>query len=807
MSLFLIFSISNAKANDIHYNYTFESVDLNLEPKFNRTSNLRPKQEFHEGVFDAEFSFTDLKDTNIDDLDFFDVVYKDSYCNGIIQDLENHKDVLKITDYNSSGYLNASHSFGAFNESVISFWINSIDVSTSFSFNIESENVSRVKLAFNNNLFFYQNLVDTWIVITDSDIVDDVWYHLKIVSNCSSDTFDFYLDGSLIGNDLEFNDVSDSLDCLSFDTEVVSINTVYIDAIDIINGTIYNHSNVEILKTDTNMYQVDKYAFHQDDIDTRGPKSGGTGGDEYGWNIDGNTVRYTGVFENPETGVVDSENVALRMADTTASHSIWMTRNFGAQYTNSEIELYFEFQPRYSPSTSTFGMYITDLATNTILSIIAQNVGAGNWFKITNGITNIMPFEWENSDVIKVRVLYNTEYKVFSIFMQHYDFSETNWIDYYHIFDSTIGNDFYNVKFLQFSGTTSLTEFGFDNIGIYVNGSSINEDMCGYAEIIYDSLEFFESSVLFEGYSHVGTTYPSNFLSGYIIDDDDLDTLYNLGYNKESLDLGLCKDSLIFTLDAYTHTFETIELIGFQDNVRLLENNDTYYKGTIERGSDISIYSKYDVVNSRLEGYLESEGLTNEWISIEFDIDDFLTTNYSFIINDMYKTNWLFNTVFTMSFTDGTQFVYSMVSSNPFEITGNQFVSDFGTQLSKYKYIDTFKFNISGTIESEGTNILSGINSMKLHCNSLGFIDLDDLHDSGILAIMIPLILLLFPTFVISSVAESKREGSGKKIFIPFFLIMATILFASAIIPTWIYFIIVLGFGALLILKKRLSHD
>ena len=805
MSLFLIFSISNAKANDIHYNYTFESVDLNLEPKFNRTSNLRPKQEFHEGVFDAEFSFTDLKDTNIDDLDFFDVVYKDSYCNGIIQDLENHKDVLKITDYNLSGYLNALHSFGAFNESVISFWINSIDVSTSFSFNIESENVSRVKLAFNNNLFFYQNLVDTWIVIADSDIVDNVWYHLKIVSNCSSDTFDFNLDGRLIGNDLEFNKVSDSLDCLSFDTEVVSINTVYLDAIDIIEGIIYNHSNVEILKTDTNQYQVDKWAFHQDDIDTRGPKSGGIGGDEYGWQVSGNVIRASGTFRNPETGVIDSENIYMRFDSNVEVTNIYMLRYFGVQYTNSEMELYFEFSPNQFPNPSVFGMYITDLATNTILSIIIQNVGAGYIYKISNGIDSIVPFEFFMNDKIYVRVVYNTEYKVFNIHTHR--IVGANTFDYYDIFESTIGNDFYGIKFNVYSGSTIETNVKLDNIGIYVNGSSLNEDMFGYAEILYDSLESLESSLLFEGYSHVGTTYPNNFLSGYIIDDDDLDTLYNLGYNKESLDLGLCKDSLIFTLDAYTHTFETIELIGFQDNVRLLENNDTYYKGTIERGSDISIYSKYDVVNSRLEGYLESEGLTNEWISIEFDIDDFLTTNYSFIINDMYKTNWLFNTVFTMSFTDGTQFVYSMVSSNPFEITGNQFVSDFGTQLSKYKYIDTFKFNISGTIESEGTNILSGINSMKLHCNSLGFIDLDDLHDSGILAIMIPLILLIFPTFVISSIAESKREGSGKKIFIPFFLIMATILFASAIIPTWIYFIIVLGFGALLILKKRLSHD
>ena len=68
-------------------------------------------------------------------------------------------------------------------------------------------------------------------------------------------------------------------------------------------------------------------------------------------------------------------------------------------------------------------MYITDIGVNTVLSILCTSVGANLEYRITNGVDSITVAELEIDDVVKVRTVYNTEYKVFNIHTEHYDSS------------------------------------------------------------------------------------------------------------------------------------------------------------------------------------------------------------------------------------------------------------------------------------------------------------------------------------------------------------------------------------------------
>jgi uncharacterized membrane protein YozB (DUF420 family) len=147
-----------------------------------------------------------------------------------------------------------------------------------------------------------------------------------------------------------------------------------------------------------------------------------------------------------------------------------------------------------------------------------------------------------------------------------------------------------------------------------------------------------------------------------------------------------------------------------------------------------------------------------------------------------------------------------MDESEPFDVTGTRFTTDFGGVLPLYKIIDVLSFNISSSIDNDGTSVLAGLDLIKFHYRPLGFIDLEDLHSTGILTVMMPLVVLLLPTFVIYAGIENKKKGAGKKAFLPIFLLISTILFATSIIPVWIYFIIILGVGSLIVVKRRSSR-
>ncbi|KKM22778.1 hypothetical protein LCGC14_1621910, partial [marine sediment metagenome] len=439
------------------------------------------------------------------------------------------------------------------------------------------------------------------------------------------------------------------------------------------------------------------------------------------------------------------------------------------------------------------GMYLFDFNADLILSIVLSDTAGSINYRISNAITTVTVAVVNPSDVIKVRVNLNIGQKVFSVH------SDVDGTDYYNVFNLNLEEDFYNIKFNLYSHTAAESRAYLDNVGVYFEGKSLDLSEMGYGEFYKIDLSEAEGSYAFDGYVHVGTTDPYSIGDGYIIEDDFLTEVLPMANQQEVIDLVDLKDSLIFTL---TPGFP-LNLIGNYDVIRLIENNGSYYLGTVSRGDQTSLLAHFEVIDGRLQGYNVDVSILDDWITISFDINDTETSNYTLVINDVYKTNWGFTTSFIASFTDGTDFTYLMDESEPFDVSGNRFMTDFGGILPFYKIIDVFSFNISSSIDNDGTSVLAGFDLIKLHYSPLGFIDLADLHSTGILAVMIPLVVLLLPTFAIYAGIENKKKGAGKKAFLPILLLISTILFATDLIPVWIYFIIVLGVGALIIVKRR----
>ncbi len=59
-------------------------------------------------------------------------------------------------------------------------------------------------------------------VYRQSTYVPDQWYHFKIVFDCVSDKYDFYVDGELVCNDIAFSLASDSIDSIVFTSNMWS---------------------------------------------------------------------------------------------------------------------------------------------------------------------------------------------------------------------------------------------------------------------------------------------------------------------------------------------------------------------------------------------------------------------------------------------------------------------------------------------------------------------------------------------------------------------------------------------------------
>lgn len=796
ITLFLIpfLLISYASAQEIHYTYTFESENEGLLTTFNRTSNLRFTETWDTGNFDGEFSFDGQSGLFNDDIPFFDTFVNDpgTYAS-IEQSIDGHDDVLLFKDDSSSGYVDGEKIIGDFASLTFSLWVRSSNSGNALLINIHDNPNTLVSFALDNNEFWWHEPAG-WLNFGTA--VDNTWYHIKIEADPVTDTGNLWVNGVKLTNNAAFYEVGSAIDLVHFLSRSAEINSLYFDAIDIIDGIgAYNHSNIGSVKTQTNLYESDMYKFHMLDIDERLPTFGNFISGTLGWQttIDSGLIRYmTSRFENPETQVIDSQNSFLSFYSITALTSQFIDRNYGARPTG-EFEIHFEMMLRASATITSFGMYLFDFESDLILSILLINTAGTTYLRISNAITYVDIVAVNFFEPVIIDLNFNTEFKVFSVH------SNVNGVDFYNILNSNLELDFYNIKFNLYSQTTGQSEAYLDNIGVYYDGESLDLSEMGYGEFYKIDLSEAEGSYAFDGYVHVGTTDPVSVGDGYIIENDFLTEVLALANQQEVIDLVDLQDSLIFTLE---HGFP-LNLIGNYDVIRLIENNGGYYLGTVSRGDQTSLLAHFEVIDGRLQGYNVDVSILDDWITISFDINDTETSNYTLVINDVYKTNWGFTTSFIASFTDGTGFTYLMDESEPFDVSGNRFMTDFGGILPFYKIIDVFSFNISSSIDNDGTSVLAGFDLIKLHYSPLGFIDLADLHSTGILAVMIPLVVLLLPTFAIYAGIENKKKGAGKKAFLPILLLISTILFATDLIPVWIYFIIVLGVGALIIVKRR----
>lgn len=127
----------------------------------------------------------------------------------VIDDLDGHKKITRLYDGASGGnnYANLSHIFSPQSTGVVEFWFRRSGVEEVIHIDLWNESIYCLSLYSQNRgsglAFEYFDGTDYVTIISHNS---DQWYHHRLDFNCTSGTFDWYIDEVLRGADLLFRD-------------------------------------------------------------------------------------------------------------------------------------------------------------------------------------------------------------------------------------------------------------------------------------------------------------------------------------------------------------------------------------------------------------------------------------------------------------------------------------------------------------------------------------------------------------------------------------------------------------------------
>lgn len=792
--------------NDIDYTFSGDGInDQSLY--FNRTSNLR----FVENVQYGNYTCNNPIDSYSDILDLITTDSSngpESYVD-FASDVGGHTGVMELVDGNTGNIdfrietngVNCAMDFWIYTEDSTIGWINiRVWQGASYLWNLRLEN---------EKLYTY----DGGYIDSEFHLGDGEWHIIHIDADDSSSTYDVWVNGILAVDDEDY--------VASYGTgaELIQIRTEgspsgyswYLDALDLTDEDGYSPMrNIKRNRETTEVYEPDKWAFHMegenDLLDTTANMVDGT----LGWTVDesgGAVGIYTGIFVNPETGEIDSNNRRISLDTSVVATQTFIeydleTNHYGV--VDFDIDLmYHELE-----TVCYTGIVFMDSDDDSLFSFVMQNNGGTIDLNVGDGgmageyLYIETKANFDIDDLIELNCSFDTEGNVVDI--GYYDEGHNQ---FYH--NMTVRDGFSKIKIYSFATTTGSHTFRLDNVGLYLNGTSLTEEI-GYGE--YDNLGMEGTgyfSCPFTGLMTVATKYPSGI--NYRVEDT-LDYIVGMGNLFECtgafVPFNNQKDCLIFQINSSFLLAENY--LVHQGEVFMVEGTNQY-PGVIEYeggGGGALANGYFYVEDGTLLCYMDaSSGGGMDWMVVHFNLEDVPTTNYTAVIENAFKTNWLYGLGVRLNFTDGTSIIFEMNEGSPYDVFGIYYSQDFAVELTPLKELSYMSLNISITEDTGYTTVIGGIEEFSLLWRHSGAIDLDDLHDSGVLDAIVPIILILAPTFVLYIGIEQRREGYGKKALLPIMALIVIILFISGVLPAWLFFITLICIGSIMLFKRRLSKQ
>jgi len=150
----------------------------------------------------------------------------------IIAELDNHKNVLKLTDDGGADRFVVRHYFPTPQTAMTyEWWWGSDDVSKGSYFFFEGPGSNSVCLIIGNSKYYYliNGFVDVQEIV-GAVPTNDILSHFKCVIDCTTDKFDLYINGVLRVNQGDFNTVGTSISQITCSSASVAAYSQYISA-------------------------------------------------------------------------------------------------------------------------------------------------------------------------------------------------------------------------------------------------------------------------------------------------------------------------------------------------------------------------------------------------------------------------------------------------------------------------------------------------------------------------------------------------------------------------------------------------
>lgn len=609
--------------DNLHYNHylgteTFEDYNATEEGDYFGTYDFRDDAE---GSVPGDWS--DNSDYNC-------------WAN-VTSEIGEHKNVLELYDNSGSGNAQINQHFANKTSGTVELWVRTTNVANYNNIIFKEDSTRIINTRLTSSEFNYYNGTDE---IAIKSGISNQWYHVKY-DFVDSNTFDWYIDGVLEGDDLK--------------TE--HSWTDGINNIELITGTSGSDFHFYI---DAIGYSWDSEYDIGDNINPHGKQVMGELEDG-GWssiNVDPHTS--VGV-----SGEYNSHKKVLNLTDNSGSGNFDAYYNFGACYTDSVIEFYWQYTASGSYYSVEFRTY--ESSSMRIRLLLGGSSGdeidywdGSSWSNLKTGLSNR---QWYH---IKIETYDATnQYDVYvDGNLEEEDISYANptisGMDQIRIFSvaSTSGYSHY-FDALSFSWDEDYTT--------YPDGSSWNEH-CSVESVIDTEVFFHFTSQTYNNFSLLQVNMDSRHYTSLLsntnlwfynntLDDwqqiseskSDSETLYEYDYSDSE---GFDKDDIMnrsryIRFRYYSFNESATELYIDQLQVTI------YYKTVVSYTHTLQILGTWKY------RYVLDEGLGSEYTTswIYFNVIE-QKANFETISESKYSSQWV------ITGTDTTKIISNIYEDN-----------------------------------------------------------------------------------------------------------------------------------------------
>jgi len=754
----------------------FRTVADNLEGLFIRTGSTGNYQIYFDAIgyswsgINATYTFTEQNIGDLPNIVSGSILF-DGDCI-VSPNFDSFTKVFNLTDdITPAEDPLISHYFTPSTSGTIEYYLGTNEVNQYWHMPIADQGVGRiiVYLKIDGGNLEYQDEFDVWQLI--QAVSNDIFYHIRITWRADN-TFDFYVDLVLkVDNQATHDNMGgNGIDAFTIQAQGDSINSMFLDNYGNIADPYYNlgdnlpsyiiGDNLIPYLNITGFKEVDKYEFALSGINTLIPVNTK---EALGWEQTGVENELAIIIQDPN----ESDDRVYKLSTDGLAQTIGIL-NDDFTSTDNFITVDIEFEMMdMTGNNGTHTLIIESSDDNYIAMLDFRSNGSMNIFQAVDDFWGLQVRDDITTGKI-YRVVVFINYELDITFIDFY--IDGVYDDSYTVPNFYTGkNGLTKISLLVHSVDYADLHWNIDNIGVYYNGISQTPEL---AYAVYNIAQTWNTQInnlLFlkaNGSFNIGLVEGSYTVGMSMTEFRSMRNYYNEVHtiNGYDSDTTIANITFVFTLQNHYFNISTFKIDGV-----ILKQGVIEYNLEFEH-SGVDIDDSYFYVSNNRLYFLHIADDTNlEYIQATFNINDVNSSDYAFSFrSDMDNNAYGY---IRINYTD-----ISQILPIPYTLTTTRFL------LSQ----DNTVRDIIVLITDKDNNVITGLTSGYIY--NVELIDVIDIDVSviteSLLNMMIPLIIILVPTFLFSS-------RFGKQVIVPLFILFSLVLTISTLIPYWLFFIIV----------------